>query len=83
MRTAARPIPPMAPTVTRPTEPTARAAELGGAPGGRAPGLHRAPVARPAPPAAPRDHEPGQAPRHPTRGLRAWLRRRNPGPARV
>ncbi|MFS4092637.1 DUF6397 family protein [Streptomyces sp. AF1A] len=83
MRAAACPIPPMAPTVTRPTEPTQRAAELGGAPGRRAPEMHRAPAARPVPLPSRRDHGSGPAPLPPARGLRAWLRRRNPGPAPV
>ncbi|MFD5796707.1 DUF6397 family protein [Streptomyces diastatochromogenes] len=35
------------------------------------------------PPTAPRDHDSRPEARRPTRGLRAWLRRRNPRPAEV
>ncbi|WP_330341445.1 DUF6397 family protein [Streptomyces sp. NBC_00557] len=102
-RAAARPIPPMAPTVTRPVAPAAPASaaprdnpsapeprpdrsEPAGEPVSRALAWHGAPVMRAAaPPARPqRDNRRGErAPSRPTRGLRAWLRRRSPRPARL
>ncbi|WP_236053185.1 DUF6397 family protein [Streptomyces musisoli] len=88
VRAAARPIPPMARTVTAPRKEATHSSDATGRPPElpvRLPGLHvppPEPAARGAVPPVRRGHGPVQpaAPR-PPRGLRAWLRRRSPRPA--
>ncbi|MFJ4580520.1 DUF6397 family protein [Streptomyces echinatus] len=89
IRTAARPIPPMARTVTAPEAETTRspdAAQQPPEPPTRPAELcvpSPQPAARPAALTDPREHGPAQpATPRPSRGLRAWLRRRNPRPTR-
>ncbi|MER6027129.1 DUF6397 family protein [Streptomyces sp. NPDC001851] len=92
-RVAAHPIPPMAPTVTRLTEPAGsephsgshlRPVEPMDEPVARAcEGRGASAVRSVASSSAPRRHRrTEQAPTHPDRGLRAWLRRRNHRSAR-
>ncbi|GGW43533.1 hypothetical protein GCM10010503_20270 [Streptomyces lucensis JCM 4490] len=83
-RRTARPVAPMARTVTRTPELMARACEPGGEPALRASErCGDGPAVRPPSPSAARDRRPGQGPHRRARGLRGWLRRREPRPVRA